>query len=539
MSAATAATTAPRVRRTPLRRALDAPLWLRAVAGLSALTGLSLALRTTAIHAGFWIDEGLSVGISHHGFLDIPGVLRQDGSPPLYYMLLHVWMAVFGDGQATTHALSVAFAVLTVPIGFWAGWSLFGVRAGTICALLFALNPFLTFYAQETRMYALVCLLSLLVAAFWTHAFVFRRRGYLVGFALALAALIYTHNWGLFLGAGSVVALAPVLYAEHDRRGLVRDALLAYGGVGLLYLPWVPTLLFQAAHTGAPWSERPGLTDVFDPISSILGGKVVPLGLLLAAGAGLATIAKEPIVDGATRNLPAPRPRRVAVQALSTLPLAGLALAWTASQVSPAFTGRYLATFVGPALLLAGIGLAHAGRLGIIALLIILAMWFDPRTSQVNGKSDARLVAAKIRNSVSDGDLVISVHPETAPLLHYYFPPGLRWATALGPMPDTGIFDWRDALDRLRAAKPRRTLATLVDPMRPGQTVVLVLPIIRTGRWGAPWTALVRKRSAQWQRAADKDPRLVRLAAEPRFGHRHLPRGVRAVLYRVRSVPRG
>ena len=41
------------------------------------------------IHARFWIDEGLSVGIASHPLVDIPGVLRQDGSPPLYYLLLN------------------------------------------------------------------------------------------------------------------------------------------------------------------------------------------------------------------------------------------------------------------------------------------------------------------------------------------------------------------------------------------------------------------------------------------------------------------
>jgi uncharacterized membrane protein len=66
---------------------------------LGGLVVVSLLLRITALHAAFWIDEGLSVGIASHGFLDIPGVLRLDGSPPLYYLVLHVWMSVFGDGQ--------------------------------------------------------------------------------------------------------------------------------------------------------------------------------------------------------------------------------------------------------------------------------------------------------------------------------------------------------------------------------------------------------------------------------------------------------
>jgi mannosyltransferase len=517
-------------------RARALPWWAVAIAIVSALLGLSMALRTTAIHAPFWIDEGLSVGIASHDFLDIPGVLRLDGSPPLFYMALHVWMSIFGDGQATTHAMSLGFALAAVPLAFFGAQSLFGRRAAIIAATLAATNPFLTYYAQETRMYSLVSLEALLVAIALTQVFVFRRRGWIPPLWLSLTAVMYTHNWGLFLAVGSVVALAPVwrATAAADRRPLVRDAVLTYGLVGLAYLPWVPTLLSQAAHTGAPWSLTPTLTSVINALTNILGGPTVPLALLLAGGSGLATIVKE----RGRGARPVAEPRRTAVWVLITLPAAGLATAFLVSQVSPAFTGRYLAVFVGPLILLAAIGLAHAGRLGLVTVAIIFLLWFDPRTYEVDHKSDVRLVAAKIKSDVFPGDLVVSVHPEQTPVLHYYFPAGLRYADSISMSADPLIFDWRDALDRLQQARPTRVLDSYVSSLRPGQTLVLVSPIIRTANWSAPWTRLVRKRSAQWQRAADRNPNLVRIGAQPRFGHRRLPRGVRATLYRRTAQPR-
>jgi hypothetical protein len=310
---------------------------------------------------------------------------------------------------------------------------------------------------------------------------------------------------------------------------LLRDAAVVYGITAVLYLPWLPTLMFQAAHTGAPWSEKPSLADVLGPISGILGGQTVPLALLLAAGTGLAALAR--------RDESEARPAVRAMWLLIAIPVAGLALAWLSSQFSPAFTGRYFAIFAGPVLLIAAIGLAHAGRLGLICLIIVLALWLDPRTGTLNRKSDARAVAALVAPHVHRGDLVVSVHPEQAPLLHYYFPPGLRYATALGPMPDPGVFDWRDALERLRLADPGATLGQLVNTLAPGRRLVLVLPIIRTARWAAPWTRLVRRRSGEWQTAASDDRYLRRLIVAPRFGHQRLPRGVRAIIYeRLRTA---
>ena len=154
---------------------------------LAFLVGLSLALRTQAIHARFWIDEGLSVGISSHPLGDIPGVLRKDGSPPLYYLILKLWMSVFGSGEADTHALSVAFAIFTVPAAWLGGRALFGDRAAWIAALLAAINPFLTYYSQETRMYALVALLSTIVTATFVVTFVQGRRAWLPVFSVSLA----------------------------------------------------------------------------------------------------------------------------------------------------------------------------------------------------------------------------------------------------------------------------------------------------------------------------------------------------------------
>ena len=51
--------------------------------------------------------------------------------------------------------------------------------------------------------------------------------------------------------------------------------------------------------------------------------------------------------------------------------------------------------------------------------------------------------------------------------------------------------------------------------LKPGEKILAIFPIIRTARWGAPWTSEVRKRSAQWQRVLDRDKRLSRTLAAP------------------------
>src|SRR4051794_17152467 len=207
------------------------PLAVVGIAAGLALVAWSIYVRSRAFHLAYWIDEGLSIGIAKHSFFDIPSVLRQDGSPPLYYLLLHFWIGLFGTKEVATHALSLVFSTLTIPVGVWAGWSLFGRWAGITTGVLCAANPYLTTYAQETRQYSLVVLLSLLATTFFLFAYVQRRRKFIAPFAVSLAALLYTHIWGAFFVLSTLVVIAALMWRERD---LLRDALYGFGGAFLL-----------------------------------------------------------------------------------------------------------------------------------------------------------------------------------------------------------------------------------------------------------------------------------------------------------------
>ena len=506
-----------------LRERVSAPpARLAAALAVLVLVGISAVLRTRAIDAPFWIDEGISVGIASYSFWDIPSVLQVDGSPPLYYLLLHLWMQAFGVTETATHALSLVFALLSIPIALWAAGSVFGRRVGWIAAGLATLNPFITYYAQETRMYAIAVVLSMLLAATFIHAFVDRRPRFAWAFGVVLAAMLYTHNWAIFLGGGTVVAFALLWRwsAPEDRRALLGLGLRGYGIAALLYLPWVPTLIHQALYTGAPWAERPGVVDLLYGLRFIFGGATAGLVVLLIAGNGIAALVR------------GRRDDRVA--ALLVLTASAVVLAWLASQLSPAFANRYFASFVGPTLILAAVGLGAAGRLGLVTLAVLAVLWFDPRVGALTHKSNVRSVSASIQALVTPGDLVVSTHPEQLPLVSYYLPRGVRYANSLGPVADPRVFDWTNCVERLQNAKPTPTINRLVRTLQPGQELVLVQPLLRSAGWEAPWTSLVRRRSGQWERRLDADPRMRREAVVPVFGYDPIPRGVRAVVYRVR-----
>jgi mannosyltransferase len=507
----------PRGRRSRLR-APERPWEVGAY--LVALLVLSAALRTQAIAAPLWADEGIAQGIASHSLGGVLDALRQDGSPPLYYLLLHGWMRAFGDGEASLHALSLTFALAFVPAALWAGWTLFGRPAGLAAAALAAVNPYLSAYAQEARMYTLVSLLGLLAATAFVLAFVRRDRRAVAPFAIALVLLAYTHNWGLFFGAAAAVVALALARGAPDRRALLRDAALAFGGAAILYLPWLPTVIGQAQDTGAPWATPPTAAAPVQVLGGLFGGAAGAVALLAGAGAGL----------GALLRGPRARP------AVVLLGLAGatLALAWLASQASPAWSSRYFGTVLGALLLAAAAGIARGRVLGLVALLATLVLWIpQPSATTLTNKANADVLAAELAPQLRTGDLVLSMQPEQVPLLRYYLPRGLQYADPRGPVADPRVMDWRHALEDLRRARPAPTLSGLLARVPPGGHVLFVAPVTEERRdWRAPWTELVRRRAAQWGGLLEGAPALRRVAVAPRFYREALNVGLYAVLYR-------
>lgn len=368
-------------------------------------------------------------------------------------------------------------------------------------------------------MYSLVILLSIVATAAFAHAFVFRRRRYVPVFALVLALMLYTHNWALFFTLGALAALALCIRESNDRRGLVIDGALGFGAAALAFAPWVPALVYQAFHTGAPWSNPPSPLELIGGAAAVMSGQGSLVALVLAAGVGLAAV-----VGG-----PASRERTL-VLAILVLAVTTLLSGWLYSQVSPAWANRYLGVLVGPVLILSAAGIPRAGRLGVVALAFVALFWSGFLAD--DSKANIREMAARFEERMAPNDVVVSTQPEQVPVLAYYFGHDHRYATPLGPVRDSRVMDWRDALPRLKRASVGTELVPLLDELPTGARIFLVRPLIRDeSAWTAEWTALVRDRTSQWARALAHDERFIRTASAVPPYTDHVPRGVRVDVY--------
>jgi 4-amino-4-deoxy-L-arabinose transferase-like glycosyltransferase len=126
------------------------------------LLAWAVRLQNLTYHS-LWFDEAMSV---HWARSDVGRILQvsmnlvEDRLPPLYYLLLHGWLALAGDGEMAARLPSVVLGVLLVVVVYRLVSGLFGRRMAALAAVLVALNPFLVWYSQEARMYALAVLLA-------------------------------------------------------------------------------------------------------------------------------------------------------------------------------------------------------------------------------------------------------------------------------------------------------------------------------------------------------------------------------------------
>jgi mannosyltransferase len=446
--------------------------WLWAAVGVVAV---GVVLRFTAL-SNLWLDEALSVNIARLPLGDIPASLRHDGSPPLYYLLLHVWTAVFGTETFAVRALSGVFAVAALPLIWVAGRRVGGRRTAHAALVLLAASPFAVRYATEARMYSMMMVLGLagwllfddLLKRFsWARA---------SGLALVTGAALLTHYWSVYVlavGAGAALWRA--------RRGPGRpEAVRVLGALAagcLLFLPWLPTFVYQLRHTGTPWAGPAGVRVLFDTVFQFTGGLWDPgfvLGLLAWGLIALALFGRA--IDGRRVELDLrtrPEGRGLALAAFGSLAV-GIAAGAAAQS---AFAVRYTSVLFPFVVLLIALGtrvLADPRVFrGVLAVAVVLgAIAIAPGV--FGERTTAPKVARILNASARPGDVVAycpdQLGPSVTRLLDDRGLVQLTFPTA-GP-PDR--IDWVDYGSRNRAARAAPFAQLLLERAGPDHTIWLV-----------------------------------------------------------------
>lgn len=203
--------------------------------------------------SGLWRDEGFSYLMARQSLINIVVTTSRDFNPPLYYFLLHYWMIIFGSSEIAMRSLSLIFFAISVYVVYAFLKNIIHIKSAFIWiyVLLYAVNPFLLYYAFEARMYSLVTLLTILSFYLFLTK---NKKGYIIISVLGL----YTHYFFIF------VLLTQGAYAYFFEKQTFKILRKQIGQAFLFFIPWVvfclPTLVSKTTDF---WIKTPTLRDLF------------------------------------------------------------------------------------------------------------------------------------------------------------------------------------------------------------------------------------------------------------------------------------
>jgi 4-amino-4-deoxy-L-arabinose transferase-like glycosyltransferase len=258
------------------------------------------------------VEQPTLVGVWH-------SIKATESTPPLYYVLTWLWLKLAGShGVSALRMTSLLAGSLSAPVSFLAARPFVERRLALVVAWLCAISPVLVSYSIYARSYALLVLTAAL--SVWALGALLERRSARrwALWALACAALIWTHYFGAFL----VAAEAAVLFfaAAQARRALAA----ALAGVAAATAPLWPVFLAQsdASERTAYIASEPLGGRLEGIVRQFAMGTNVPTAWL--EGAGIAVVGAA-VLFALVRSASLPPLRRLAALALggAVVPLVG------------------------------------------------------------------------------------------------------------------------------------------------------------------------------------------------------------------------
>jgi len=401
---------------------------------------LLLAAAARIVHLtqqSLWFDEGFAYSIVSSP--DMFPLIAADTHPPLYYVLLRLWIAFAGDSVLALRLFSALAGILTVAVVYRIAGELergqvrmAQGRAPIFAALLLALADSEMVLGQETRMYTwhlLFACLSVWSYLRWVRQPTPARAAWWIGFT---AALVHTYYLGLYM------PLIEGLHALIFLRGRQRIAAVgALALAGLIFLPWFLGVTLDQIRTPPPYEmfqSRPSNGDalVFFLPKYFTGQWALWIGLAL-----LGLVALAPGANG--RDTVRWRPLGSTVFAALWLVLP-VAITFVGNFWLPILTERKISMIAPAVAILVGRGLANLRHPARGLLLAAIVLYGVTTVDDFLPKPPWNVVGEKLARYALPGQVALMEVGNDGHTLNYYLQHLMPAGTPIRSLPQ-----WREA----------------------------------------------------------------------------------------------
>jgi hypothetical protein len=332
------------------------------------------------------------------------------------FVLFWAWKSLAGESEFAMRMLPLLVNLPGVAVIMVLGKRVVGTGAAIwMLGLLWAVNPFQVWHAQDVRNYALWSGLSPLAFWLFLRALEHNRRNDWLLYGLAEIAALYIFLLEPFF------LLVQAIYLLLFYRQRLRAAAITWAGIGLAAIPWIIQLIRLAGSDYQGTAAKVSLDTLITTfIPTLLFGEGK---LSLVAGAGLLLVLVFGLAAGGQRRLK----QRVLLGLWLFLPLILLMIAGTRLSV---FLPRYVIPITPPLLMtILWVAYRAGGRarrfpimptfavlvIGIVSLISLYAYFYtDPPKAP-----DWRNFGRFLNSRAEAGDLIVIGNSD--PAFRYYY----------------------------------------------------------------------------------------------------------------------
>ena len=383
----------------------------------------------------FWHDEMTSVvPITAKSISDIPEAILQvdPWQPPLHFILVRLWITIFGKSEAAFRLFSALCGVLAIPVVYKLASEMYEEKTGLYASLIFAASFQNIALSQEVRNYTMLALLALVSFLYLYRMTQRKKTSDIIFYTLSIIAALYTHYL-----IGFILIVQNLLFFVFHKKFKIRvREWIAVQAIGALsFLPMIKIFIWQFDRFLKPehfaWIKPPTIKTMAGTIIAFIGGNSITTLFFMAVCVVAIIKFKEARQDqGEVKGVPAPAKRTAFDQFFEGAFLAlwiavPIVVMFAVSKVKTTLLGpgRYTLYLAPAYYILIARGSVKLKKAGIAIIVFALVLTLCPVTKMYTTYSKPRWQQAEKELRVSEYDVEMILYPEKHKWeVMYYFP---------------------------------------------------------------------------------------------------------------------
>lgn len=363
------------------------------------------------------IDEPFTIYHAQFDFFNLINYLKNYNNPPLFEIILHFWIKLFGITAIGVRLLPMIFSSLTVFFIYRIGIKFFNKRIAILSSALFTLSTINIYFAHDCRVYSLFVLLTTIsFYLFFTLLKSKERFSWLnvLIFSLVNLSLIYGHYFGFFVLG--LEFLITILFYLRDKGVLIRY----FAGSFFILAFYIPQIFVLWGRTktsisNGTWVKPPeGIESLYNMLWTFCNEPVpTVICIVLLLVAVISYLLKK------GKQIENPYSKYIILWFM--VPFLFM---FFISYTVPMFLDRYL-LFVSPAFyILLALSLSYlieSSKLFIIGAIVLLSLFIFSATLNPSKKRDVEGVVNYIRSKKDEKTIIIGCGYDFILNFAYYY----------------------------------------------------------------------------------------------------------------------